>query len=153
MKKIRTLLIMLLAALTLGATLPTTTASAAKHVTTPKSVRGTWVAKSKHFKQRLKMTKYTLTVTRYHKNGRVNKVGSFTARGNKTVKGLYEPSLYVSKHKSKKGYWTVALNQSNDAFMVKKVRHHGKVALRNYYPTFNPKVPMEHKIRYFYRVK
>jgi len=150
MKKISTLLTVLLAALTIGAILPTTTASAAKHVTTPKSVRGTWVAKSKHFKLRLKMTKHTLTVTKYKKNGHIDKASSYTAYGNKKVRGLI--GLSVSSHKSPKGYWVVGLNQSNDSYMIKKVKHNGKAALRNYYCTFNPKHPKEHKIRYYYRL-
>lgn len=151
MKKFRTLLIMLLATLSFGATLPTMTALAAKHVTTPKSVRGTWVAKSKHFKQRLKMTKYTLTVTKYRKNGHVDKAGSYTAYGNKKVSGMI--GLGVLKYKERKGYWLIGLTQSDDSYILKKVKHNGKVALRNYYYTFNPKHPEEVKVRYYYRVK
>jgi len=151
MKKIRTLLMMSLAALGFGLILPTTTASAAKHVTTPKSVRGTWVAKSKHFKQRLKLTKYALTVTKYKKNGHVDKAGSYTAYGNKKVRGII--GLHIVKYTERKGYWIIGLSQSDDNYILKKVKHNGKAALRNYYSTFNPKHPKELKVRYYYRVK
>ncbi|MFC6288734.1 hypothetical protein [Levilactobacillus angrenensis] len=100
----------------------------------------------------MKITKYTLTVTNYHKNGHKNTAASYTARGNKINKRLGITSLIVSRHKNAKGYWSVGLSQSNDDHLLKKVKHHGRSALRNDYPTFNPKHPMQHAIRYYYRV-
>lgn len=164
MKPFKSTLLILLAMGTIGFTLitfgaitPATSAAAAHHdyVTTPKSIRGTWLARNsaKHFKRRLKITKYTLTVTNYYKNGHKDAAASYTARGNKITKGLGIPSLIASNHKSAKGYWSVGLSQSNDDYLLKKVKHHNRTALRNYYPTFNPKHPTQHAIRYYYRVK
>lgn len=132
-------------ALLLGVTAPMASVSAhPKYVTTPKLLRGKWYYHHSNKTQYIKITKYTFHVDNY-KNGK-KQPGSFTASGKKLIGKI--SMLHLSTHVSKKGYRLIGLSESNADWNLKKVKHHGKAALKCW--SYNPKNLKLKMVSYYY---
>lgn len=112
-------------------------ASGRHYTKTPISLRGTWTTPTKKGStQLLKITKYTFYVAGYQ-NGK-KQPGSWGVSGKKFLPVGNQTQLFVSKHRSPKGYWSIGGADSDGIWNLKRVHHHGRLALKSWGYTLGP---------------
>lgn len=109
-----------------------------RHYTkTPLSLRGSWTTPNqKGNTQLLKITKYVFYVANYQ-NG-YKQSGAWGVSGKKFLPVGNQTKLFVSKHRSPKGYWKIGAAGSDGIWNLKRVHHRGRLALKSWGYSLGP---------------